>query len=65
VVVWEDSVTVGDNGREVYLIWATPNESNVVPENIDAIRAVTEKEEEPQKSIRLTDESLGVVKRLY
>lgn len=65
VVVWEDSVSVEGDGREVYLTWATPNESNVVPENIDAIRAATELEEDPGRSIKLTDETLGVLKKLY
>ena len=46
-------------------MWATPNESNVVPENIDAIRAVTELEKEAFKSIAKTDKALGIVKKLY
>jgi len=50
---------------EIYLMWATPNESNVIPENIDAIRALTELERDWAKSVDATDRSLGVVRSLY
>ncbi|MEM0217340.1 MAG: type II glyceraldehyde-3-phosphate dehydrogenase, partial [Candidatus Nezhaarchaeales archaeon] len=63
IPVWEDSVAV--NGNEVYLMWATPNESNVIPDNVDAIRALTELEKDWRVSVRKTDESLGVLNRLY
>ncbi|MCX8204691.1 MAG: type II glyceraldehyde-3-phosphate dehydrogenase [Candidatus Nezhaarchaeota archaeon] len=63
IPVWEDGVMV--LGDEVYMMWATPNESNVVPENIDAIRSLTELESDWRKSVELTDKSLGVVKELY
>ena len=62
IPVWEDSITV--EGNEVYMIWVTPNESDVIPENIDAIRAVMNaatKEESQEK----TDKALGVLKKLY
>ncbi|MEM1527684.1 MAG: type II glyceraldehyde-3-phosphate dehydrogenase [Sulfolobales archaeon] len=65
IPVWKDSVSVSQDGLEVYLIWATPNESNVVPENVDAIRAITELEKEARASISKTDEYLGIVKRVY
>ncbi len=65
IPVWEDALTVSKDGREVYLMWATPNESDVVPENVDAIRAMTEIEERADRSIALTDDRLGMVKRLY
>jgi len=65
IPVWEDALTVSKDGREVYLMWATPNESDVVPENVDAIRAVTGIEERADRSIALTDDRLGIVKRLY
>ncbi|MEM1930657.1 MAG: type II glyceraldehyde-3-phosphate dehydrogenase [Sulfolobales archaeon] len=65
IPVWKDSVSVSRDGLEVYLIWATPNESNVIPENIDAIRAITELEREARASISKTDEYLGVLKRVY
>lgn len=65
IPVWRDSVSVSLDGSEVYLIWATPNESNVIPENIDAVRAVTELETEASASISKTDRYLGVVKKVY
>ncbi len=65
IPVWEDSITASDDGREIYLMWATPNESNVVPENVDAIRAMTELEGKAERSIAITDERLGIVKKLY
>lgn len=52
-------------GDEVYLMWATPNESNVVPENIDAIRSLTQLESDWRRSVELTDKAMGIVKSLY
>ncbi|MCS7140123.1 MAG: type II glyceraldehyde-3-phosphate dehydrogenase [Candidatus Nezhaarchaeota archaeon] len=63
IPVWEDSVSVNNN--EVYLMWATPNESNVIPDNIDAIRALTGLERDWRVSVRKTDKSLGVLSKLY
>ncbi len=65
VPVWRESISVSRDGGEVYLIWATPNESNVIPENVDAIRALTELEKEARASISKTDGYLGVVKSVY
>lgn len=58
--VWGDSVTVIDG--EAYMFLAVHQEAIVVPENIDAIRALTggyTKED----SMRMTDDSLGIVHR--
>ncbi|HEW64230.1 type II glyceraldehyde-3-phosphate dehydrogenase [Fervidicoccus fontis] len=63
VPVWSDLMKVEDN--ELYLIWATGNESIVIPESIDAIRASLEIEEEPEKSIQKTDKTLNITKSLY
>ncbi len=65
IPVWFDSISVSPDGREAYLIWATPNESNVIPENVDAVRAVTELEVRREDSMRKTDRSLDIVKKLY
>ncbi len=63
IPVWEDGVMV--IGEEVYLMWATPNESNVVPENVDAVRALTETTLDWRESVAQTDEALGITKNLY
>ena len=59
VVVFEDSIYT--NGNEVFLMYGVHQESIVVPENIDAIRAslqLMDKEE----SMKITNETLGVMK---
>jgi len=58
VAVWADTVAV--DGREVVLTYMVHNESIVVPENIDAIRALAGTEPDPAASIAATDASLGV-----
>ncbi len=57
-VVWSDSVLV--KGNEIMLTYAVHQEAIVVPENIDAIRAVTRLKERAEDSIKITDESLGI-----
>ena len=59
-VVWEESISV--SGNEVHMIQAIHQEAIVVPENIDAIRAITSIERDWRKSVAKTDYSLGVVK---
>lgn len=58
VALWEDVLTV--NGTEAYLTYQVYNEAIVVPETIDAIRALTALTKDGRKSIRITDESLGM-----
>ena len=58
--VWRDSVTVVDG--EAYMFLAVHQEAIVVPENIDAIRALAGGYKQDQ-SMKLTDESLGIVHR--
>ncbi|MEM0504635.1 MAG: type II glyceraldehyde-3-phosphate dehydrogenase [Sulfolobales archaeon] len=65
IPVWFDSISTSPDGREAYLIWATPNESNVIPENVDAIRSITELEVRREDSMRKTDKTLNIVKKLY
>ncbi len=57
-VVWEDSIWV--NNKEVMLAYAVHQEAIVVPENIDAIRAVTGVIEDPEESIKITNNTLGI-----
>jgi glyceraldehyde-3-phosphate dehydrogenase (NAD(P)) len=57
-VVWEDSVKAIDN--EVYLFMAVHQEAIVVPENVDAIRAMLGSESREQ-SMKMTDDALGIM----
>ena len=54
--VWKDSVSVVDG--EAYMFLGVPQEAIVVPEDIDAIRAVAGGYPR-EESMKLTDESLG------
>ena len=56
-VVWRESVTVRD--RDLYLLQAIHQESNVVPENVDAIRAVAGVAS-ASRSVRTTDRTLDI-----
>jgi len=58
VALWEDVLTV--NGNEVYYTYQVDNQAIVIPENVDAIRALTGTVEDGQESIRITDEALGM-----
>ena len=60
VGVWEDALAADD--REVYLTFQVHNESIVVPETIDCIRALTGIERDGAASIAKTDASLGITK---
>lgn len=62
VAVWEDTLAV--SGREVFLTYQVHNEAIVIPENVDAIRAVTASEPDGAKSIGLTDDARGLRKEL-
>lgn len=58
ICIWEDSIKI--NGNTLYYLQAVHQESNVVPENIDAVRAMfnlATKEE----SIKKTNKSLGII----
>jgi glyceraldehyde-3-phosphate dehydrogenase (NAD(P)) len=61
-IVWSDSIWV--NGEEIMLTYAVHQEAIIVPENIDAIRAVTRLRERAEESIKITDETLGIKKWL-
>ena len=58
--VWKDSVSVVDG--EAYMFLAVHQEAIVVPENIDAIRALTGSASKAE-SMKMTDESLGIVSK--
>ena len=58
--VWKDSVTVVDG--EAYMFLGVHQEAIVVPENLDAIRALAGGYS-PEESMKMTDESLGITHR--
>lgn len=60
VAVWEDALAT--DGEEVYLTFQVHNEAIVVPESVDAIRALTGIEKDGMKSIEKTNRALGIVK---
>jgi glyceraldehyde-3-phosphate dehydrogenase (NAD(P)) len=55
--IWAESVTV--EGRDLYLFQAIHQESDVVPENVDAVRALAG-DEDGAASVATTNEHLGV-----
>ena len=56
--VWDESVNIED--KKFYWIHAVHSEAIVIPENIDAIRAITGIEKDKMKSIEKTNKSLGI-----
>ncbi len=58
IAVWEDGVHVEDGTLRYFQ--AVHQEADVVPENVDAIRAMLGLERKKRESIRKTDLSLGI-----
>lgn len=58
IPVWRESVNVVDN--ELFYMQAVHQESDVIPENIDAIRALLEIESNNEKSIDKTNKAMGI-----
>ncbi len=56
--IWPESITVTE--KEIYFFQAIHQESIVVPENVDAIRAMMELESEGAKSIEKTNKAIGM-----
>src|SRR5467141_5027735 len=59
IAVWRDGVHVVD-GKRLFYFQAVHQESDVVPENVDAIRALLEIQRDGRKSKEKTDQSLGI-----
>ncbi|MCK6564585.1 MAG: type II glyceraldehyde-3-phosphate dehydrogenase [Dehalococcoidia bacterium] len=59
VAVWEDALAADE--REVYLTFQVHNESIVIPETIDCIRALTGLESDGSRSMAKTDAALGIM----
>ena len=55
--IWGESITVED--RDCYLFQAIHQEADVVPENVDAIRAITDTADRAE-SMALTEDALGL-----
>ncbi|ESR27449.1 type II glyceraldehyde-3-phosphate dehydrogenase [Lutibaculum baratangense] len=58
VALWEDLVTV--QGDEAFYAYAVDNQAIVIPENIDAIRALAGSETSGSASIQRTNAALGI-----
>lgn len=62
VALWEDMLTV--QGDEAFYAYLVDNQAIVIPETIDAIRALTVLETDANASIAKTNASLGISGRL-
>lgn len=59
IPVWRESINVVEN--ELFYMQAVHQESDVIPENIDAIRALLEMESDNEKSIAKTNKTMGIL----
>ncbi|MEJ7827348.1 MAG: type II glyceraldehyde-3-phosphate dehydrogenase [Segetibacter sp.] len=59
VALWQDMLTV--EGDELFYAYVVDNQAIVIPETIDAIRALTGIEENAERSIQKTNNSLGII----
>jgi glyceraldehyde-3-phosphate dehydrogenase (NAD(P)) len=62
VALWEDLVQV--KGNELFYAYMVDNQAIVIPETIDAIRALTSTAESAKDSMELTNRSLGIMQSL-
>jgi glyceraldehyde-3-phosphate dehydrogenase (NAD(P)) len=58
VALWEDLVTV--QGDEAFYVYMVDNQAIVIPETIDAIRALAGREPDGDASIAKTNAALGI-----
>lgn len=58
VALWQDMLKVVDD--ELFYAYVVDNQAIVIPETIDAIRALTASEENALNSIKKTNQSLGI-----
>lgn len=58
VVLWEDLVTILDG--ELSYAYMVDNQAIVIPETVDAIRAITGLEPDPEASMARTNRALGI-----
>ena len=60
VPVWEETVYVDHDGSRVYSINMIPQESIVIPENIDCLRCILGLEDNGDDAMAHTDRCLGI-----
>lgn len=58
VALWADLLNV--RGRELFCCYMVDNQAIVIPETIDAVRALAGRERDPEVSIARTNEALGI-----
>ncbi len=58
IAVWKESINA--NNSNLFYMQAIHQESDIVPENVDAIRSILEMESDPMASIRKTDMAMGL-----
>jgi glyceraldehyde-3-phosphate dehydrogenase (NAD(P)) len=58
VALWEDLVTV--RGRELFYAYMVDNQAIVIPETVDAVRALAGEEPDAEDSMRRTNAALGI-----
>ncbi len=63
VALWKDMLKV--QGNELFYAYVVDNQAIVIPETIDAIRALTGIEQNATQSIEKTNESLGIKQAYY
>ncbi len=63
VGLWEDVLTV--DGNELYYTYQVYNQAIVVPETVDAIRALSGIEKDGARSIEKTNQALGIKKEFF
>ncbi len=63
VALWKDMLKV--EGDELHYAYLVDNQAIVIPETIDAIRALTGIEQNAHHSIQKTNESLGIKQKFY
>ena len=63
VALWQDMLKV--EGNELFYAYVVDNQAIVIPETIDAIRALTGIEKKPQASVLKTNKSLGIKQKFY
>lgn len=61
LAVWKNSISVL-NGTELFFMQAVHQESIVVPDNVDCIRAMMGLADDPLASMKKTDGAMGVKK---